>query len=38
MSQISPDGRYVVTTINDPGPPLSVFERKRNPRDLISNY
>jgi Tfp pilus assembly protein PilF len=38
MSQVSPDGQYVVTTINDPGPPLSVFERKRNPRDLISNY
>jgi len=38
MSQVSPDGQYVVTMINDPGPGQSDFERRKNPQDLVSNY
>ena len=38
MSQLSPDGRYVTTTINDPGDPQSEYQRRKNPADLISNY
>jgi Flp pilus assembly protein TadD len=38
MSQISPDGRYVTTTINDPGDPQSEYQRRKNPTDLILNY
>jgi Flp pilus assembly protein TadD len=38
MSQVSPDGRYVVTTINDPGDPQSEYQRRKNPTDLIFNY
>ncbi|MFH1573408.1 MAG: hypothetical protein ABIG68_05460, partial [Acidobacteriota bacterium] len=38
MSQVSPDGRYVVTTINDPGEDQTQYERRRNPRDLVLNY
>jgi len=38
MSQVSPDGQYVVTTINDPGPPKSDFKHRKNPTDLVSNY
>ncbi len=38
MSQMSPDGQYVVTTINDPGPPQSDYAHRKNPRDLVSNY
>lgn len=33
MSQVSPDGRHVVTTINDPGP-----EDPKRMGDLINNY
>jgi Flp pilus assembly protein TadD len=38
MSQVSPDGRYVVTTINDTGTDQSDYERRRNPKDLVLNY
>jgi len=38
MSQVSPDGRYVVTTINDTGVDQSDYERRRNPKDLVMNY
>ncbi len=38
MSQISPDGQNVVTTINDPGIDQSDYERRRNPIDLVSTY
>ncbi len=38
MSQVSPDGRYVVTTINDTGVEQSDYERRRNPKDLVMNY
>jgi Flp pilus assembly protein TadD len=38
MSQISPDGGYVVTMINDPGAPVSEYQRRMKPRDLESNY
>jgi tetratricopeptide (TPR) repeat protein len=38
MSQISPNAQYVVTTINDPGTDQSEFERRKNPKDLVSNY
>jgi Flp pilus assembly protein TadD len=37
MSQISPDARYVVTTVNDPGIDQTDYERHRNPIDLIRN-
>jgi tetratricopeptide (TPR) repeat protein len=38
MSRVSPDGRYVATTINDPGDPQSEYQRRKNPTDLIRNY
>jgi len=38
MSQVSPDGQYVITTINDPGIDQSDYERRRNPIDLVLNY
>ena len=38
MSQVSPTGQYVVTTINDPGQGQSDYQRRRNPQDLILNY
>ncbi len=38
MSQVSPDGRQVVTTINDPGEAQSDYQRRRNPQDLVRNY
>jgi tetratricopeptide (TPR) repeat protein len=38
MSQVSPDGQYVVTTINDPGVDQSDSERRKYPQDLIQNY
>lgn len=38
MSQVSPDGRFVVTTINDPGEPQTGYQRKKYPKDLIQNY
>ncbi len=38
MSRISPDGHYVVTTINDPGTPQTPSQRRKNPQDIIGNY
>ncbi|HEY1495358.1 MAG TPA: tetratricopeptide repeat protein [Candidatus Solibacter sp.] len=38
MSQVSPDGRHVVTTINDPGQDQPEYQRRKNPLDLINNY
>ena len=38
MSQISPDARYVVTTVNDPGVDQSDYQRRKDPVDLIRNY
>jgi tetratricopeptide (TPR) repeat protein len=38
MSQVSPDGRYVVTSINDPGRGQSDYQRRQFPRDLQSTY
>jgi tetratricopeptide (TPR) repeat protein len=38
MSQVSPDGQYVTTTINDPGTPQSEYQRRKSPTDLILNY
>jgi Flp pilus assembly protein TadD len=38
MSQISPNGQNVVTTINDPGIDQSDYERRKNPIDLVSTY
>ncbi len=38
MSQVSPDGRYVITTVNDPGIDQSDYEHHKNPVDLIRNY
>ena len=38
MSQISPRGEFVITTINDPGPPQTEYQRRMNRRDLESNY
>ena len=38
MSQISPDARYVITTVNDPGIEQSDYQRRKNPIDLVRNY
>jgi tetratricopeptide (TPR) repeat protein len=38
MSQVSPDGEHVVTTINDPAVDQSDYERRKNPQDLAQNY
>jgi len=38
MSRVSPDGKYVVTTVNDPGLDQTEYERRKNPLDLIRNY
>jgi Flp pilus assembly protein TadD len=38
MSQVSPDGRYVVTTINDPGRGQTDYQRRQAPQDLQANY
>jgi Flp pilus assembly protein TadD len=38
MSQVSPDGRHVVTMINDPGQGQSDFQRRQAPADLRQNY
>jgi tetratricopeptide (TPR) repeat protein len=38
MSQVSPDGLSVVTTINDPGQEQSEYQRRKNPLDLVLNY
>jgi Flp pilus assembly protein TadD len=38
MSQVSPDGRYVVTSIADPGKGQTDFQRRQAPQDLRQNY
>ncbi|MBN1600438.1 MAG: tetratricopeptide repeat protein [Chitinispirillaceae bacterium] len=38
MSQISPDARYVITTVNDPGVNQNDYERYKNPVDLHQSY
>jgi tetratricopeptide (TPR) repeat protein len=38
MSQISPNGKYVVTSINDPGEGQTEYQRRKNPKDLTANY
>ena len=38
MSQVSPDGSYVVTTINDPGMDETEYERRKNLREVALNY
>jgi len=38
MSQVSPDGQYIVTTINDPGRGQTDYQRRQAPQDLWSNY
>jgi tetratricopeptide (TPR) repeat protein len=38
MSQVSPDGRYVATTMSDPGQGQSDYQRQQAPQDLLSNY
>ena len=38
MSQVSPEGQYVITTINDPGRGQTEYERHNAPQDLWSNY
>jgi Flp pilus assembly protein TadD len=38
MSQISPDGRYVITSVNDPGIDQSDYERRKDPIDFARNY
>ena len=38
MSQVSPDGKYVVTMINDPGKGQTEYQRRSSPDDLTQNY
>jgi Flp pilus assembly protein TadD len=38
MSQISPDARHVITTINDPGVDQTGYQRRKAPVDLVRNY
>jgi tetratricopeptide (TPR) repeat protein len=38
MSQVSPDGRYVATTMSDPGQGQSDYQRQQAPQDLLANY
>ena len=38
MSQLSPNGQYVVTTVNDPGVDQSDYQRRKDPIDLVRNY
>lgn len=38
MSQISPDGRQVITTVNDPGIDQTDYQRRKDPIDLVRNY
>ncbi len=37
MSQLSPDARYVITTVNDPGIDQTDYQRQKNPIDLVRN-
>jgi tetratricopeptide (TPR) repeat protein len=38
MSQISPDGQYIMTTIADPGVAQTESQRRARPQDLLGNY
>jgi Flp pilus assembly protein TadD len=38
MSQVSPDAKFVITTVNDPGVDQTDHERRRDPVDLVRNY
>lgn len=38
MSQISPDGDYVVTTINDPGLAETEYQRRKDLKEVALNY
>lgn len=38
MSQVSPDGRYVATTMSDPGQGQTDYQRRQAPEDLTRNY
>jgi Tfp pilus assembly protein PilF len=38
MSQLSPDARHVITTVNDPGVDQTDQQRRKNPIDLVRNY
>jgi tetratricopeptide (TPR) repeat protein len=38
MSQVSPDGSKVVTTVAEPEEEQSDYQRRRQPQDLIRNY
>ncbi|HXY42544.1 MAG TPA: tetratricopeptide repeat protein [Vicinamibacteria bacterium] len=38
MSQVSPNGERVVTTINDPGRGQTDYQRRQSPEDLYQNY
>jgi tetratricopeptide (TPR) repeat protein len=38
MSQVSPDGSHVITTVNDPGIDQTDYEHHKNPIDLTQNY
>jgi Flp pilus assembly protein TadD len=38
MSQVSPDARYIVTMMSDPGRGQTDYQRKQNPDDLRQNY
>ncbi|MBZ5516138.1 MAG: hypothetical protein LAN62_15075, partial [Acidobacteriia bacterium] len=38
MSQVSPDGRYVVTMINDPRPKQSSLQERRQNRIYVANF
>jgi Flp pilus assembly protein TadD len=38
MSQVSPDGRYVMTMMSDPGRGQTDYQRKQSPDDLRNNY
>ncbi len=38
MSQVSPDGQFVVTTINDPGMDESEYQRRKNLREVALNF
>ncbi len=38
MSQVSPNGKVVVTTVYDPGVEQTDEERQKNPIDLLRNY
>jgi Flp pilus assembly protein TadD/Tol biopolymer transport system component len=38
MSQVSPDGQYIATTMSDPGQGQSDYQRRQVPQDLLLNY